>query len=198
MNVILLIFIELDGFFGFFSVVRCPNEVSRGVYIWQTLHGNIVCGPTAINQSSKVFSLAEPRTLNQLQEIAISCVPSLQNVRVIGSYSGLRPGTQYSDYQIESIMAKKWIMVGGIRSTGLTGSLGIAKHVSELVGSLDGLRARRQLRQHVCNPLPSLEQLYESFRKRGDGTVVIGNRVHVIAHSLSKFGFASNLLRAKL
>jgi glycerol-3-phosphate dehydrogenase len=51
---------------------------------------------------------------------------------VTATYAGLRPATQFKDYQIEALPDRAWISVAGIRSTGLTGSLGIARHVAGL------------------------------------------------------------------
>ena len=45
-------------------------------------------------------------------------------------YSGLRPATEHRDYQITAWPGQQWITVGGIRSTGLTGSAGIGEYVA--------------------------------------------------------------------
>ncbi len=68
------------------------------------------------------------RTLDSLIDTAISMVPAFgelhrQGKLVAGYYAGLRPATQYKEYQIESCKEKQWITVAGIRSTGVTASV---------------------------------------------------------------------------
>ena len=46
----------------------------------------------------------------------------MRGKKIIGSYSGIRPATEFSDYQIFFDENKNFITVGGIRSTGLSAS----------------------------------------------------------------------------
>ena len=57
------------------------------------------------------------------------------------SYAGLRPASQFKDYQVEALVDRRWISVGGIRSTGLTGALGLAEHVLCLHAEAFGIEA---------------------------------------------------------
>jgi glycerol-3-phosphate dehydrogenase len=52
---------------------------------------------------------------------------------VTATYAGLRAATQHSDYQIALHTEQKYICVGGIRSTGISASLGIAEYVADLL-----------------------------------------------------------------
>lgn len=50
-------------------------------------------------------------------------LPALgQHSRLLGTYAGLRPATEHRDYQLHA--ARRWLCAAGIRSTGLTASLG--------------------------------------------------------------------------
>eukprot|EP01048_Picozoa_sp_COSAG05_P019517 COSAG05_NODE_3079_length_2340_cov_1.724230_1_plen_648_part_01 len=64
----------------------------------------------------------------------------LKHYEIVGSYSGLRPATEYRDYQIEAHASHGgrggWITVAGIRSTGLTASPAIAEYVGDLMEKL--------------------------------------------------------------
>jgi glycerol-3-phosphate dehydrogenase len=51
---------------------------------------------------------------------------------VTATYAGLRAATEHSDYQLGAF--GRYVRVAGIRSTGLTASLGIAEHVAGLLG----------------------------------------------------------------
>jgi glycerol-3-phosphate dehydrogenase len=55
-------------------------------------------------------------------------IPSLKETKqkgnlIAGYYAGLRPATQFKEYQIESMKDRQWITVAGIRSTGVTASV---------------------------------------------------------------------------
>ena len=68
-----------------------------------------------------------------LRVYGMNILPSVfESADIIGSYSGLRPATEYRDYQIHSIPEQNWIYVGGIRSTGLSASSGIGEYVTNL------------------------------------------------------------------
>uniref|UniRef100_A0A7S0L2V9 FAD dependent oxidoreductase domain-containing protein n=1 Tax=Coccolithus braarudii TaxID=221442 RepID=A0A7S0L2V9_9EUKA len=134
-------------------------------------------------------------------------LPGLRRVGLAGTYAGLRPGTDASpDYQIGLSMNKTpcgerapWITVGGIRSTGLTASLGIASHVAglcnealRLSGGVPVLAERPPI---YTTPLPPVEAIVASYHERGDGSVVIGDDTmefgaHYVTHPLTRAGFA--------
>ncbi len=71
-------------------------------------------------------------TLQHLIDKGGEMLPGLAKQGVNAVYAGLRPATEFKDYQIEALPDRHWITVAGIRSTGLTGALGIAQHIAEL------------------------------------------------------------------
>ena len=95
-----------------------------------------------------------------------------------------------------------WITVGGIRSTGLTASLGIASHVGRLCEEVQseqegGDRSSSNGEAVVTAStarLPDVSELVASFKERGDGTVVFGEAegfgAHYVTHPLTREGFA--------
>jgi len=179
-------------------VGQVPSLEHRGVYVWQTLHGNVACGPTAVFQEDRGMAAAPSDVVERLRRIAVDALPALAGAEVLATYSGLRPATEFDDYQIEPCWGRAWITVGGVRSTGLTASLGIGEHVRGLAGSmLAGLRpgpaAASPPRARAApkwTPLPPLGEIYRSFRERGDGTVSLHGRVHAVTHPLCRLGYA--------
>jgi glycerol-3-phosphate dehydrogenase len=131
------VIMELDDQRPVHVLQPVPTQHSKGVFVWTTLWGTVVVGPTAEDQLSKTDRSVDPPTTDRLIEHARSLVPALSNARVIGSYSGLRPATQFRDYQIRAIPSQQWISVGGIRSTGLTASPGIAEYVTFLFSRMN-------------------------------------------------------------
>jgi len=196
------ILFEAGAVMGDMPLGGVPSAKGRGVYVWRSVHGVVAVGPTAEEVAERATppSATTDSVREALRAAAIRAIPSLRESAVVGTYAGLRPGTDVSsDYQIESGgVARPWISVGGIRSTGLTASLGIARHVSRLY---DELRTRSPTgdaqgrpAQVRTTPLPPVAEMVASFRERGDGTVVfgrdeIGFGAHYVTHPLTRAGF---------
>ena len=113
-------------------VLPVPTERTKGVLVSRTAYGNLIVGPTAEEVEERESASVDHDVLQQLIEKAHALVPALALHSVNAVYAGLRPATQFKDYQIEALADRGWITVAGIRSTGLTGSLGIAAHVAGL------------------------------------------------------------------
>lgn len=113
-------------------ILPVPNERTKGVVIARTAFGNLLVGPTAEEQAERRIATVEEPALEALLAQGRRMIPALEHEPVTTTYAGLRPATQFKDYQIEALADRRWITVGGIRSTGLTGSLGIAEYLCTL------------------------------------------------------------------
>jgi glycerol-3-phosphate dehydrogenase len=111
------------------TILAVPNERTKGVLLARTAFGNLLLGPTAEDQTERARAAVDSRVLAELVRRGSEILPALSDSAITATFAGLRPATQHADYQIEAIAERRWITVGGIRSTGLTGSLGIARHV---------------------------------------------------------------------
>jgi len=109
-----------------------PGERTKGVVLARTAFGNLLVGPTAEDQEERRIATVETAAMEALLAQGRRMIPALAEEPVTAVYAGLRPATQFKDYQIEALPGRGWITVGGIRSTGLTGALGIAAHVAGL------------------------------------------------------------------
>ena len=115
-------------------ILPVPTKRTKGVVITKTAFGNILVGPTAEDQESRDDSSNKKEMLQELQNKAYDMLPALKNHKVTATFAGLRPASDESFYRVYKDEEKNWITVGGIRSTGLTSSLGLAKYVYELYG----------------------------------------------------------------
>ncbi|VAV99538.1 Glycerol-3-phosphate dehydrogenase [hydrothermal vent metagenome] len=115
-------------------ILPVPTARTKGVVLFRTVFGNLAVGPTAEDQESRDDASCDTAALQSLMAAGEEMLPALVSMPVTATYAGLRPATQFQDYQIAGDAARNWISVGGIRSTGLSGALGIAKHVFELYG----------------------------------------------------------------
>ncbi len=110
-------------------VLPVPSEQTKGVVLCPTIFGNLLVGPTAEEQDDRADAAVDERTLKALVGHAVERLPALAGQPVTAVYAGLRPATERREYRIVEDAARNWITVGGIRSTGLTAALGIARHV---------------------------------------------------------------------
>ncbi len=113
-------------------ILPVPTKRTKGVVLFRTIFGNLAIGPTAEETEEREAASCDTATLEALHARALEMLPDLAGVGVNATYAGLRPATEHQDYVIEALPEQNWITVGGIRSTGLTGSLGIAQHVEAL------------------------------------------------------------------
>ena len=114
-------------------VLPVPNEITKGVVLTRTAFGNVLVGPTAEEQSDRERAVTTTEALRALVAEAARLVPALADVPVTATYAGLRPGSEDKRYRLRHEPDRHWLTVGGIRSTGMTSSLGLAEHVTELL-----------------------------------------------------------------
>ncbi len=110
-----------------------PTSKTKGVLISPTVYGNILLGPTAEDLPDKTATQTTADGLEMLIGKGREILPQLLNEEVTATYSGLRAATEHSDYQIEMDAALRYLCLGGIRSTGISGAMGIAEYGVELL-----------------------------------------------------------------
>jgi glycerol-3-phosphate dehydrogenase len=115
-------------------VLPVPNPVTKGVLISPTVYGNVMLGPTAEDLDDKTNTTTTAEGLRALWAKGDAIMPALLREEVTATYAGLRAATEHSDFQIRLHAAQRYVCVGGIRSTGVSASMGIAEHVVELLG----------------------------------------------------------------
>lgn len=148
-----------------------PTERTKGVVVCPTIFGNVLVGPTAEDQDNRNLATVERGALEHLIGEAARMVPVLGEEPVTATYAGLRPASDQKDYIIEAIPERHWVTVAGIRSTGLTAALGIADHVTELVG--EHFLPLRPLRDLIWPSLPNLaEHLPRDHERPGRGDII--------------------------
>ncbi len=149
-------------------ILPVPSERTKGVVLFRTIFGNLAIGPTAEETDERTSPSTDSTMLEKLKSSAIKIVPALDEIDVTAVYAGLRPATEHKDYVIEAHKQKNWITVAGIRSTGLTGSLGIAQHVANLYNKHFGKLPKKQP-EPVWTPVPNLaEQTIRPYMKGGE------------------------------
>ncbi len=113
-------------------ILPVPTKRTKGVVITKTAFGNLLVGPTAEDQDSRTNSITVDEMLEDLKSKAFAMLPALQEHDITATFAGLRPASDETYYRVKKSDDGSWITVGGIRSTGLTAALGLAKHIFEL------------------------------------------------------------------
>ncbi|MCK5825587.1 MAG: NAD(P)/FAD-dependent oxidoreductase [Desulfuromusa sp.] len=114
-------------------ILPVPTSRTKGIVLFPTIFGNVAVGPTAEDQEGRDDASVDRDNLEALRAQAIEKVPALANIPVTATYAGIRPASGEREYQVIDYPDRNWITLGGIRSTGLTSSLGLAQHVQQLL-----------------------------------------------------------------
>ncbi len=111
-----------------------PTARTKGVLVAPTVYGNVLLGPTAEDVADRADTATTPAGLAALLGAGGQILPGLAAEEVTAAYAGLRAATEHRDYQIRVDERRRYACVAGIRSTGLSASLGIAEHVVGQLG----------------------------------------------------------------
>ena len=152
-------------------VLPVPTARTKGVVLFRTVFGNLAVGPTAEDQESRTDASTDAQAIKDLMDAGVEKIPALKDIPVTAVYAGLRPASEFSDYQIKAHKGKNYITVGAIRSTGLSGALGIAQYVFRLYAQ------SAPKHQAVENPkIPGANVLIQTgerdWKSKGHGEIV--------------------------
>ena len=111
-----------------------PTARTKGVLVAPTVYGNVLLGPTAEDVPDVCDTATTASGLRSLLAAGRRILPGLASEEVTSTYAGLRAATEHADYQVYASAERRYACAGGIRSTGLSASLGIAEHVVGLLG----------------------------------------------------------------
>lgn len=137
-----------------------PTERTHGIMVIPTAHGTCLLGPTAEDLDNKHDRSTSADVLRRVLAECQTLMPEIDERYVIKTFSGLRPHSERT-YRIErSAVKANVIHVAAIRSTGVSGSLGIADYVLGLLQDAGLDRPRRPApRDSLDAPLPFSDAL---------------------------------------
>jgi glycerol-3-phosphate dehydrogenase len=171
-------------------ILPVPSDRTKGVLVSRTMYGNVIVGPTAEDQEHRSEALIDDEIIENILVSGQDMIPILSKRRVVGKYAGLRPASQYRDFQIGS--ARGWITVGGIRSTGLTASMGIGELVYDLYRKESGDLTDRTM---TIYPHSTQKKISWNDNKL---YIEINNRRHQVLHQLAKIALKDVYTTSKL
>ena len=139
-------------------VLPVPTAKGKGVLISPTVFGNVMLGPTSEDRDDRGDTSTSEEGMQYLLEKGRALMPALLEEEVTAGYAGLRAATEHVDYVVEVDAAQRYLVLGGIRSTGLTASMALAEHAVEL---LTDVRSRPGSRAMIFRLRPTMPNIGE-------------------------------------
>jgi glycerol-3-phosphate dehydrogenase len=140
-------------------VLPVPTARGKGVLVSPTIYGNVMLGPTSEDLQDRTATATSEAGFKFLLDKGRKLMPRLLDEEVTATYSGLRAAIDHGDYLIEADAAQRYLLVGGIRSTGLTSGMAVAEYVRE---QLESAGLPLTPRAHLPAP-PKMPNLGEAF-----------------------------------
>lgn len=115
-------------------ILPIPTKVTKGKLMCPTIHGNMLVGPTAEDMLDKEDKSTNAAGLESIAADVRKMIPNVNLRDTITQYSGLRAQRNPEGLNIDVYDdLKGYVNISGVRSTGLTGSVAIAKYVVDLM-----------------------------------------------------------------
>ncbi|MCV7419554.1 NAD(P)/FAD-dependent oxidoreductase [Mycobacterium yunnanensis] len=118
-------------------VLAVPSSRGKGVLVSPTIYGNVMVGPTSENLTDRTATATSEEGFEFLLAKGRALMPTLFDEEVTAAYAGLRAAIDHDDYLIDVDHDQRYVLVGGIRSTGLTSGMAVAEHILELLADTD-------------------------------------------------------------
>ena len=91
------------GEFVSHTIFQLPTKYGKGVLVTPTVHGNLMLGPSAVDELDKENIATTAEGLEDLQQRAGLSTPNLPKRQTITSFAGLRAHTEKNDFIIEEV-----------------------------------------------------------------------------------------------
>jgi len=110
-------------------ILPVPTKITKGKLLTPTIHGNWLMGPTAEDLDDRFAHQTTSEGLREIVNGVRKLVPSVKAEFAITQYAGLRPVRNPGGYHIRTFEhLPGYLELSGIRSTGLTSSLAVARY----------------------------------------------------------------------
>jgi glycerol-3-phosphate dehydrogenase len=150
-------------------VLPVPSSRGKGVLVSPTIYGNVMLGPTSENIEDRTATGTTEAGIDFLLGKGRALMPDLLEEEVTATYAGLRAATEHDDYVVDVDAPQRYVVLGGIRSTGLTASMALAEHVVELLAAQGMVTVSRD----DLPSIPKMPNIGEAFlRPHADGALI--------------------------
>ncbi len=157
------------------TVFQLPGKYGKGVLVTPTVHGNLLVGPTAVDQDDKAMFETTAEGIADVQTRALRSVREIPFNQTITSFSGLRAHEDGGEFILgEPEDAPGFFDAAGIESPGLTCAPAIGRYLAELVAEKGRYKrknvfraTRAGIRRVHTLPEEEREQLIKEYPEYG-------------------------------
>ncbi len=114
------------------TLFRTPTKMGKGILVTPTVDGNLLTGPTSVDQEDREDGDTTAEGLSSIMQRAAEYIPSIRFQQSITSFTGLRAVGSTGDFIIRPF-GEGFLHVAGIESPGLSASPAIAEYVIDLL-----------------------------------------------------------------
>lgn len=116
------------------TIFQLPGKYGKGVLVSPTVHGNLLIGPTAMDQEDKEAAATTQEGISQVIRKSAMSVKNIPVRQVITSFAGLRAHEDGGEFIIRELEdAKGFVDCAGIESPGLASSPAVGEYVKDIV-----------------------------------------------------------------
>ena len=117
-----------------YIVLPIPTKITKGKLMCPTIHGNMLVGPTAEDMLDKCDKSTNKEGLDSVAADVRRMIPRVNLRDSITQYSGLRAQRNPEGLFIDMYDdLAGYVNISGVRSTGLTNSVAVAKYVTDML-----------------------------------------------------------------
>lgn len=150
-------------------VLPIPTKITKGKLMCPTIHGNMLVGPTAEDQESKVDKCTSAEGLASIATDVRNLVPNVNLRDTITQYSGLRPNRNPEGLHVDTYEdLYGYINLSGVRSTGLTLSVAMGKYVAQKMLEIG---AEMKLKDNFIKTRKGIVKFSEQSREKQDALI---------------------------
>ncbi len=114
------------------TIFRTPSKAGKGILVSPTVDGNLLTGPTSVDNEDKTDNNTTTDGLTKIMKEAAENVNGVKFNQSITSFCGMRAAGDTNDFIINSNV-ERFINVAGIESPGLSASPAIAVYVRDML-----------------------------------------------------------------
>ncbi|MBQ7880000.1 MAG: NAD(P)/FAD-dependent oxidoreductase [Clostridia bacterium] len=149
-----------------YIVLPIPTKITKGKLMCPTIHGNMLVGPTAEDQESKVDKSTSAEGLASIEKDVRNLIPNVNLRDTITQYSGLRPNRNPEGLHVDTYEdLYGYINLSGVRSTGLTLSAAMGKYVAQ---TMLNIGAKMTLKDNFIKTRKGIVKFSEQSREEQD------------------------------
>ncbi|MBQ8230134.1 MAG: NAD(P)/FAD-dependent oxidoreductase [Clostridia bacterium] len=149
-----------------YIVLPIPTKITKGKLMCPTIHGNMLVGPTAEDQESKVDKSTSAEGLASIEKDVRNLIPNVNLRDTITQYSGLRPNRNPEGLHVDTYEdLQGYINLSGVRSTGLTLSVAMGKYVAQVMLNIG---AKMVLKDNFIKTRKGIVKFSEQSREEQD------------------------------